>query len=73
MIDGAPEIMLLAIDFDEDLIEMPSPLRTLAHTLRSLLSNFRRKHRIKPVPPVSNTFMADIDPALMKQIFNVSQ
>jgi len=65
MINRAPQIMLLAIDLDEDLIELPSPLRTLAHGLRSLLTDLRRKHRTKSVPPVTHAFMADVDAAFV--------
>jgi len=33
VVDGAPEIMLDAIDFDEDFIEMPLPLCDPAHVV----------------------------------------
>jgi hypothetical protein len=39
VIDRAPEVMLLSVDLHEDLVQVPSPLRALAHRLRPLLSD----------------------------------
>src|SRR6202050_4880717 len=38
-----------------------------------LLSDLRREHRAKPVPPKSDGLMADVDPALGEEILDVSQ
>ncbi|MDG1827203.1 MAG: hypothetical protein P8H62_13160 [Henriciella sp.] len=65
--------MLLAIDLDEDLIQVPAPLRTLPHRLRSSLADRRGKDRSKSVPPVSHALMAHIDTAFMEQVFDISQ
>ena len=32
-----------------------------------------RQHRTKPVPPVAHCFVANLDPALMQEAFNVVQ
>jgi len=37
VIDSAPEVLLLVFYLDENLVQVPSPLRTLAHGLGSLL------------------------------------
>ena len=73
MIYGAPKEMLLAIDLHEDLVQMPPPLWTLTHRLRSLLPDLRRKHRPETVPPMPYAFMTDIDLALVQKIFDISQ
>ena len=73
VIDGAPEVVLHAVDLHENLIQMPSPLRTLPHRMRSFLPDLRCEHRSETVPPMTHTFMTNIDAALMEQIFNVSQ
>ena len=36
-------------------------------------SDFRSKHRVDPVPPVADGFMADIDAALVQKILDVSK
>ncbi len=41
--------------------------------LDSLSSDLGGKHRAEPVPPISDGFVANIDPALMKEIFNIPQ
>jgi hypothetical protein len=38
-----------------------------------LLSDLCCEHRAKPVPPKSDSLMADVDPALGQQILNVAQ
>src|SRR5271155_2325527 len=73
MIDSPPEIAELAVDFHEDLIQMPPPLDETAHARNPLLSDLGREHRAKPVPPKSDGLMADFDPALGQQILNVTQ
>jgi hypothetical protein len=66
VINCAPEIVLRAINLHKNLIQMPSPLRTLAHALRSFLPNFRCEHWPKPVPPKTDALMADVDSTLVE-------
>jgi len=73
VIDSAPEIVLLAVDFDEDLIEMPSPLLALSQGLRALLPDLGCEHRAEPVPPMAHAFMADVDPTFVEQVFDIPQ
>jgi hypothetical protein len=40
---------------------------------RSRPPEFRGKDRTEPVPPVAHRFVADLDPALMQQFFDVAQ
>ena len=59
VIDSPPEIAELAVDLHEH--------------LNPLLSDLRREHRAKPVPPKPDGIMADVDPALRQEILDVSQ
>ena len=73
VIDGAPEIMLDAIDLYKDLIKMPLPLGMLAHVRRAFGSDLSSKDQTKSIDPSPDAFMADIDPALVKEVFDISQ
>lgn len=73
MIHGAPKVVRLSVDLDEDLIQMTAPLRHLVHALRPLLSDLRSKRRPEPVPPEANRLVADVYATLMEQIFDVPQ
>lgn len=73
MVDSSPEIVLDTVDFHEDLIEMPLPLSVLAHVGGALRSDLAGENRTKSINPKPNTLMADIDPAFMEQVFDVSK
>ena len=73
MIHSAPEGVPLAIDLHEDLVEMPLPPGVGAKLLNPFSSDLRGKHRTEPIPPVPHCLVAYIDPAFMKEIFNVSE
>ena len=73
VIDGAPEVMLDAVDFHEDFIEMPVPLSMLTHVGCTLGSDLAGEDRTKTIDPKPDAFMADIDSTLMKQVFDVAQ
>ena len=73
MVDGAPEIMLDAIDLHEDLIEMPLPLSILSHVRSALRSDLTSEDWTKAINPKPHAFMADINPALVKKVFDISQ
>ena len=71
MIYGSPQIMSLAIHLHKNLVYVPLPFRECTQLLHPLSSDLRSKHRTEPVPPVADSFMAHIDPALVKQIFDI--
>jgi hypothetical protein len=52
---------------------MPTPLGEAAQMRNPLLSDLCREHRAKPVPPKTDGLMADVDPALGREILDVSQ
>ncbi|WP_233347703.1 hypothetical protein [Hyphomonas sp. L-53-1-40] len=61
MVDGAPEIMALAPDFDEHLIQVPPPLRAASHRFRTPFPDLMCEVRAEPICPETDTFVADID------------
>ena len=64
--------MSLAVDLHEHLIQMPAPSAGF-HARNSALSDLGCQQRTEPMPPVSHSFMADIDATLMEQIFHIAK
>jgi hypothetical protein len=75
MIHSAPKIMSLPTDLHENLIQVPLPLRTLAASLPTgaFADLMCAKYVAKPVDPEPDAFMADIDPAFVKKVFDIPQ
>ncbi len=73
MIDSPPKIVPLAIDLHENLVEVSLAFRECTKLLDPFASNLRSKHWAEPVPPESDGFVADIDPAFVQQIFDIPQ
>ena len=73
LVDSAPQIAHLAIHLHVDLVEVPAPVTEAAHVADPLTADVCCEQRTKPVPPEADSFVADIDTALVKQIFDVSQ
>ena len=63
MINGTPEVVHLPVDFDVDLIEMPSPMREGPHVTDPFAPDLGGEHRTEPGPPQPDRFVADIDSA----------
>ncbi|GAB5457866.1 MAG: hypothetical protein Hens3KO_08960 [Henriciella sp.] len=61
------------IDLYEDLIQMPLPLSMLAYVGDALRSNLACEDWTKPVDPKPHTLMAEIDPSLMEEVFDIPQ
>jgi len=70
VIDRAPEIMPLAVDLHEHLVEVPSPVAGF-HALDPAFPDLSGEQRAEPMPPEPDGFMADLDTALMQQILDV--
>jgi hypothetical protein len=51
MVDGAPKVAELAVDPHKDLIQMPAPLRIVAHARDAPFADLGSEHWTKPVPP----------------------
>jgi len=73
VVNGPPQVVDFAVDPHENLIQMPPPLRQAPYRRNPLLSDFRCKHRSEPVPPGTYCFVADIDPSLLEQVFDLAQ
>jgi len=73
MIDRAPEIARLAVDADEHLVEMPAPFRHCSAALCSCLPYLGREHGTKSIPPEPHRFVADVNTALVQQVFNIAE
>ena len=73
MIDGAPEVVTLAVDPDENLVEMPAPVSEGSHRLDALATDLAGKHGAEPVPPEPHSFMADVDAALGQKVLDLSE
>lgn len=63
VIDRPPEIIRLAVDPHEHLVQVPRLVR-IRMALYAPLPGLRRKHSPEPVPPESYRLMADVDIAL---------
>jgi hypothetical protein len=72
VIDGPPEGVTLAVDLHAHLVQVPTPE---AGFLRSnpTLPVLGGDHRAETVPPEANSFVADVDAALVEQILHVAE
>ena len=68
-----PQVVRLAVDLHENLVEMPPPVRKRSHPTDSVSADLCREHRAKSVSPEPNRFMTSLDAALMQKVFNVPQ
>lgn len=71
MVDSAPKIMALSSDFDEDLIQVPLPLRAAPYGFRTPFPDFMCEVSAEPIDPETDAFVANIDAALVEKIFHV--
>jgi hypothetical protein len=73
VINGAPQIVCHSINFHKHLVQVPAPVFASAHHVHAFTPEFRGKQRTKPVPPVAHRFMTNLNPTLMKQVFDIAQ
>ena len=73
MIDSAPQLVCLPADLYKHLIQVPLPLWRLPHAFRSAFADLVREVSTETVDPVPDRFMANVDAALVKQVFHVAQ
>src|SRR5271165_5496611 len=67
-VDGSPKVDHSAVDFQIDLVEMPSRVR-----LQATLSQVGRDHRSEMVHPTPNCLIRNRHSALRQQILDVAQ
>src|SRR5208282_2485982 len=72
-IDSSPEIAELAADLHEDLIQVPTPLGEAAYARNPPFSDLSSEYRAKPVQPILDCLMGDVDPTLGQEILDVAQ
>src|SRR6056297_590952 len=70
VVDGSPEVVPLAVDLYENLVEVPPPVAGL-HAPDAPLTDLGGELRPKPVPPESNRLVTDLDTTLVQQILDV--
>lgn len=63
--------MSLTTDLHKDLVQVPLPLRTMLHALQSTLADLVREISAEAVHPVTNRLVANLDPAFVKQVFDI--
>lgn len=73
MVDRAPEVVRLASNLHEHFVQVPAPLRHLAHSLGSPFPDRSRKMGPEPLDPEPHTFMTNINATLMEQVLDVPQ
>ena len=73
MIYRPPQVVDLAVDLHEDLIQMSLPIRVTAHSLSSAPADFGGEKRAEPVPPKPDRLVADIYPAFVQKVLDVSK
>jgi len=72
VIDGPPEAMHLAIDPDENLVQMPAPtgIQTL---MNPPLPDLGGEYPSEPVPPETDCLVTDVDAPFEKDVLNLAQ
>lgn len=73
VIDGAPEIVALAVDLHEHLVHVRLPFRVGTELLNPFSFDLLGEHWAEPIPPIPYRLVADVDAAFMENIFDVPQ
>jgi transposase len=73
VIDGTPQVMRLAVDLHEHLVEMPLPVAEMSAACDAPTTDLGRNDRPEPVPPEAHAFVADLDAALVQHVLDVPQ
>jgi hypothetical protein len=73
VINRSPEIVQLTVDANENLVEMPLPLRIRSQGARLFLVDKTGEFRSEPVPSGPDGLMAHVNAALMQQILDLPQ
>lgn len=71
MINGLPEVLFPTVDLHKHLIPMSLQFGKGSKLLKRISSDLSSEHRLKPVTPVADSFMADVAASLVHEIFDV--
>ena len=72
VIHSSPQIMRLAVDTNEYLVQMPAP-EGIRIALNSALPDLRREYRTEPVPPKPHRLMADVNATFEQNVLDLAQ
>ena len=72
VINRTPQIMTLAVDPDEHLVEVPAPVTKATHPIHPLAPDVGREQRAEPVPPQPYRLVANVDTQLEQQVLDVA-
>ncbi len=64
--------MSFTVDFHENFVEMPTPVRVASHPADPFSAYFSSKHKTKPTPPKPYSFMAHINAPFVQKVLYVS-
>jgi hypothetical protein len=72
VIDGAPQLVPLAVDLHEHLVQVPSPAAGL-HALDPALPDLGCEQRAEAMPPEPHRLVADLDAAFVQHVLDALQ
>lgn len=73
MIDGAPEIVHLAIDLHKHLVQVPAPLPAGASAVDASSLHLGSEYRAEPVPQEAHGLVPDLDAAPVEEVLDVAK
>ena len=73
VIDGPPQLVLLAVHLHDQFVEVPLPVLEPAHPTDPLAANVAGEERTEPVPPVAHGLMGNVDTSLEQQVLDVAE
>nr|WP_233348652.1 hypothetical protein [Henriciella algicola] len=71
MVESPSKIVGLSADLHQDLVEVPLPLTDFPHIVRTANADLAGKHRAQAINPEPHALVADINSALMEQVFDI--
>jgi hypothetical protein len=63
----------LAVDLHKNLVQVPAPVRVCTLLLDTFRADFSGKNRAKSISPAPQSFVADVDPALVQQVLDIAE
>ena len=73
VVDSSPEIVPLAAYLHKDLVQVPSPLRAPPHRFGPPFPDLVCEVCAEPIDPEPHAFVANVDPTLMKKVFDIAK
>jgi len=69
---GPPKVVHFSVELHEPLVQMPTPPARF-HPGDPVFSALGCKHLAEPMPPISQSVIADFDAAFMQQILDIAK